>query len=153
MPRTITPPLRPRARRRYRTNRPNARAGPFGGFLVVSMRPYTPARAAAAAALTAQFPAAHGGPVQIGSPALLGIDPARLDRPDYGDPVTVRAGEVPVFWACGVTPQAALEAAGPRVPLAVTHAPGHMFVSDVRVEETRRPAGPAGGNGAAVGAS
>lgn len=100
------------------------------------MRPYTPSQAQAAAAITARYPAAHGAPVQIGQPELLGIDTVRLAQPDYGEPITIRPGEVPVFWACGVTPQAALEAAGSSVPLAVTHAPGHMFVTDIRVEET-----------------
>jgi uncharacterized protein YcsI (UPF0317 family) len=100
------------------------------------MRPYTPSQARAAAAITARFPAAHGAPIQIGEPESLGIEPDRLGRPDFGEAVTIRPGEVPVFWACGVTPQAALEAAGSLVPLAVTHAPGHMFVTDIRVEET-----------------
>ena len=109
-------------------------------MLVVSMRPYTLEQAQAAAVITAQFPAAHGGPIQVGNPELLGIAPERLSRPDYGDAVTVRAGEIPVFWACGVTTQAALEAAGQNVPLAVTHSPGHMFVTDILIEETRKHA-------------
>ena len=75
---------------------------------------------------TTRYPLAHGDPVQIGRPEALGI--TDLDRPDYGDPVPVHEGEIPVFWACGVTPQEAIERARP--PIAITHAPGHMFVTD-----------------------
>ncbi|MBF8298375.1 MAG: putative hydro-lyase, partial [candidate division NC10 bacterium] len=77
------------------------------------------------------FPSAHGGPVQVGDPASLGIQD--LSRPDFGDPVTIRAGEVPVFWACGVTPQAVAMQAKP--PLMITHAPGHMFITDLKDED------------------
>lgn len=77
------------------------------------------------------YPRAHGAPVHVGGPTAIGI--GDLDRPDFGDAVPVRAGEVPVFWACGVTPQVALLQA--RLPLAVTHAPGHMFITDVPEEE------------------
>lgn len=115
----------------YRTNVACEPAGAFRGPLVVSMRPYTPADAQRAARVTERFPRMHGGPVHVGDPAGLGIE--RLDRPDWGDAVTIRPGEIPVFWACGVTPQAALEAARP--PIAATHAPGHMFVSDRRDDE------------------
>jgi len=123
----------------YTTNRQTAPAGPFAGPLVVSMRPMTPAQAARAAAVTAAFPRVHGAPVHVGDAAELGI--ADLARPDYGDAVEVREGEVPVFWACGVTPQAALLAA--RLPLAITHAPGHMLVLDVTNAELAAPPGPA----------
>jgi uncharacterized protein YcsI (UPF0317 family) len=77
--------------------------------------------------ITSRFPSVHGAPVHLGDPASIGIDD--LNRPDYGDPVEVRPGEIPVFWACGVTPQAALTAA--RLPLAITHAPGCMLVTDL----------------------
>jgi uncharacterized protein YcsI (UPF0317 family) len=103
-------------------------AGRFAGPLVVSMRPVPAGLVATAVRVTAQVPAVHGAPVHIGAPAALGI--AELDRPDFGEPVDVRAGEVPVFWACGVTPQAALIES--KIPFAITHAPGHMFVTDVR---------------------
>ncbi len=99
--------------------------------MVVSMRPMTPAQAEKASAICARMPLAHGAPVHTGTPGAIGI--RDLDKPDFGDPVELRAGEVPVFWACGVTPQAvAMEA---RPPLLLTHAPGHMFVTDVRDHE------------------
>jgi len=112
----------------YRTNRPTAPAGPFAGPLVVSMRPVPAALVPVAVEVTRRFPRAHGAPVHVGDPAALGI--VDLARPDYGDPLPLRPGETPVFWACGVTPQAAAEAA--RLPLMITHAPGHMFIADLR---------------------
>ena len=112
----------------YRTNRACEPAGPFHGPLVVSMRPIPSELVPEAIAVTEGFPLAHGGPVHAGDPAALGI--ADLGRPDYGDPVPVYPDETPVFWACGVTPQAAAEAAG--VELMITHAPGHMFITDLR---------------------
>jgi uncharacterized protein YcsI (UPF0317 family) len=102
-------------------------AGIFSGPLVVSMRPVPAARIPAAAAVTARYPAVHGAPVHVGSPAALGI--ADLSKPDFGDPVTCQDGDVPMFWACGVTPQVALASARP--PFAITHAPGHMLITDV----------------------
>ncbi len=114
----------------YRTNRPCESAGVFRGPLVVSMRPYKPADAIRAVQITSRYPAVHGAPVHIGLPDDLGI--LDLGRPDYGDAVPVAADELPVFWACGVTPQAVLAAA--RLPLAITHSPGCMFVTDVRDE-------------------
>ena len=102
-------------------------AGRFAGPLVVSMRPMTPQQAIRATEITSRFTTAHGPPVQIGEPEALGI--ASLAAPQYGDPVEIRANEVPVFWACGVTPQAV--AAASRPELMITHAPGHMFVTDV----------------------
>src|SRR5689334_19763527 len=110
----------------YRTSRACAPAGRFSGPLVVSMRPMTPPQALRAAEITARFPEVHGAPVHAGDPAALGIDD--LGEPDYGDPVEVRDGEIAVFWACGVTPQAAAVASRPE--LMITHAPGHMFVTD-----------------------
>lgn len=112
----------------YRTSIECAPAGPFRGPLVVSMRPIPEPLVARATAITRDLPAAHGAPVHAGDPAALGI--ADLSRPDYGDPLPVRSGEIPVFWACGVTPQAAAVAA--RLPLLISHAPGYMFVSDLR---------------------
>ncbi|TAL56708.1 putative hydro-lyase [Pandoraea sp.] len=111
----------------YRTNVPNVAAGPFGGNLVVSMRPMRGSDAIRAVQITSRFPAVHGAPVHIGDPREIGI--ADLQAPDYGDPVTVKPNELPVFWACGVTPQEALRAA--RLPIAITHKPGHMLVTDI----------------------
>ena len=111
----------------YRTSIPTAPAGRFAGPLVVSMRPLKAADAIRAIQISSRFPAMHGAPVHLGDPSLIGI--ADLSRPDYGDAVEIRAHEIPVFWACGVTPQAAIAAA--RIPLCITHAPGHMLVTDV----------------------
>lgn len=118
----------------FRTNRPCATAGRFAGPLVVSMRPYRPEQVDAVVAVTSRYPAMHGGPVHVGDPAALGI--ANIQQPDFGDAVTVRDGEVPVFWACGVTPQLALLAAKPEI--AVTHSPGCMFVTDLRDDAFRK---------------
>src|SRR5918912_79683 len=115
----------------YRTNRACRPAGVFRGPLVVSMRPLTPAQAVRAVQVCARYPRAHGTPVHLGDPQALGI--RDLGRPDFGDPVEIRPGEVPVFWACGVTPQAvAMEA---RPPFLITHKPGHMFITDLRDTE------------------
>ncbi len=113
----------------YRTRLQCQPAGTFAGPMVVSMRPMSPAQAARAHEITARFTASHGAPVHVGDPAAIGI--VDLNRPDYGDPVTVRPDEVPVFWACGVTPTEAILRAKPD--LAVTHEPGHMFITDLRV--------------------
>lgn len=110
----------------YRTTVLCRPAGVFHGPLVVSMRPMTELQASRARSICARFPHAHGVPVHIGDPSALGI--TDLSRPDFGDPVTIHAGEIPVFWACGVTPQAVAMAA--RLPLLLTHKPGHMFVTD-----------------------
>jgi uncharacterized protein YcsI (UPF0317 family) len=112
----------------YRTTVPCTPAGRFSGPLVVSMRPLTPAQAVTATRVCARFPLAHGVPVHFGDPAALGI--RDVANPDFGDPVDIRPGEVPVFWACGVTPQAAVMQAKP--PFAITHKPGHMFLTDLR---------------------
>jgi uncharacterized protein YcsI (UPF0317 family) len=114
----------------YRTNQPCVSCGVFQGPLVVSMRPLKPADAIRAIEITARYPESHGAPVHLGFPEQIGI--ADLARPDYGDPVPIHDDELPVFWACGVTPQAVLQAA--RLPLAITHSPGCMFVTDVRDE-------------------
>ena len=110
----------------FRTSLPTVEAGPFRGPLVVTMRPLRAADAIRAVQITSRYPAVHGAPVHLGDPGLIGVDD--LARPDYGDAVEVRADEIPVFWACGVTPQAALLNARP--PLAITHAPGAMLVTD-----------------------
>ena len=115
----------------YRTDAPCQPAGIFHGNLVVSMRPMTPRQAIQATLICQRFPHAHGAPVYFGDGAGLGIQD--LAKPDYGEAVTIHAGEVPVFWACGVTPQNVLRQAKP--PLAITHAPGHMFVTDMRDED------------------
>jgi uncharacterized protein YcsI (UPF0317 family) len=110
----------------YRTSRPCHAAGRFSGPLVVSMRPMRPDQAIRATQVTSRYASVHGAPVHVGDPRELGIED--LDAPHYGDPVEVREGEVPVFWACGVTPQAV--AAASRPELMITHAPGHMFITD-----------------------
>ena len=111
----------------YRTNVMCESAGRFSGPLVVSMRPLNASDAIRAIQITSRFPAVHGAPVHLGDPSLIGI--RDLSRPDYGDPVDVLADEMPVFWACGVTPQAAI--AQQRLPFAITHAPGCMLVTDI----------------------
>jgi uncharacterized protein YcsI (UPF0317 family) len=110
----------------FRTCVPCRPAGRFAGPLVVSLRHIPAGLVPTAIQVTARYPAVHGAPVHVGAPDVIGI--ADLDRPDFGDPVDPADGDVPVFWACGVTPQAALETARP--PFAITHAPGHMFVTD-----------------------
>ena len=115
----------------YRTNRPVRECGPFGGGLVVSMRPMLPGDVARATAICRRFPNSHGEPVHVGDPAALGI--ADLDAPDFGDPPVMRPGEVPVFWACGVTSLAALERAA--LPIFITHAPGYMLITDLLDKE------------------
>ncbi|MFF5990298.1 putative hydro-lyase [Prauserella flavalba] len=112
----------------YRTNRECRPAGSLSGPLVVSMRPIPADLVATAVRVTSRYPAVHGAPVHIGSPGLLGIDD--LGNPDFGDAVEVRPGEIPVFWACGVTPQAAVMRSRPS--FAIGHAPGHMAITDVR---------------------
>jgi uncharacterized protein YcsI (UPF0317 family) len=112
----------------YRTNIACAPAHPFAGPMVVSMRPLKPADAIRAVQITSRFPSVHGAPVHLGLPEAIGI--ADLSRPDYGDPVPIAADEIPVFWACGVTPQSVIAAA--RLPFAITHAPGLMLVTDLK---------------------
>lgn len=112
----------------FLTNIPCEPAGIFHGNMVVSMRPIPYGQVVRAVTATAAMPKVHGAPVHIGDPALIGI--ADITKPDFGDSVEIHAGDVPVFWPCGVTPQAAIMAAKPE--LAITHAPGHMFLTDVR---------------------
>lgn len=111
----------------YKTNIPCAAAGPFAGQMVVSMRPMSAANAIRAIQICSRFPSVHGAPIHLGNPSEIGI--ADLNKPDFGDAVSVQPSEIPLFWACGVTPQVALQAA--KLPLAVTHEPGHMLVTDL----------------------
>lgn len=106
-------------------------AGVFKGFMVVTMRPVPENLVAKAVQITSRYAAVHGGPIHIGNPLRIGIKD--LYKPDFGDSVTIKTGEIPVFWACGVTPQAALTQAKPDI--CITHAPGHMFISDILNEE------------------
>jgi uncharacterized protein YcsI (UPF0317 family) len=110
----------------YRTNIACEPAGPFAGNMVVSMRPFKPADAIRAIQICSRFPSVHGAPVHFGDPEQIGIK--HIQTPDFGDAVTIKEGEVPVFWACGVTPQVAVEQAKP--PFCITHAPGCMLVTD-----------------------
>jgi uncharacterized protein YcsI (UPF0317 family) len=114
----------------HRTNIACKPAGVLEGPMVVSMRPMTPAQAVQAVQVTSRYPAVHGAPVHWGDPAAIGI--GNVDKPNWGDAVTIHAGEVPVFWACGVTPQAVLMQAKPE--FAITHSPGCMFVTNVKDE-------------------
>jgi uncharacterized protein YcsI (UPF0317 family) len=115
----------------YITSIPTTPAGAFHGPMVVSMRPIPPEKVVRAVQVTSRFPSVHGAPVHIGDPAAIGI--RDISRPDLGDAVRIESGEVPVFWACGVTPQAVAMASKP--PLMLTHAPGYMFITDRRDAE------------------
>ncbi|MEO1314726.1 MAG: putative hydro-lyase [Pseudomonadota bacterium] len=111
----------------FRTTLMTRPAGPFGGGMVVSMRAIATARVEEAVAISARFPHAHGSPVHIGDPAQIGIED--LSAPHWGDPAPIAEGQTPVFWACGVTPQAATLRA--KLPLCITHEPGKMLITDV----------------------
>lgn len=115
----------------YKTNIACEKAGIFEGPTVVSMRPMSAENAIRAVQITSRFPAVHGAPLHIGDPSLIGIED--MSKPDFGDAVTIKPGEVPVFWACGVTPQAVAMQSKPSI--MITHAPGCMFISDVRDEK------------------
>lgn len=117
----------------YNTNIPCVSAGIFSGNMVVSMRPIPHRLVPVAVEITAQMPRVHGAPVQIGCPEAIGIQD--IAKPDYGDMVTIRDGEVPVFWPCGVTPQNVVM--NSRPDFAITHAPGHMFITDVKNVELK----------------
>ena len=106
-------------------------AGPFSAPLVVTMRPMTPKQAVRAVQITTRFHLTHGAPVHIGAPEKIGIKD--LNHPDFGDAVTIQPEEIPVFWACGVTSQ--LAATSVPLPRVITHAPGHMFISDLKDED------------------
>ena len=111
----------------YRTNIECKPAGRFSGNMVVSMRPFVASDAIRAVQICTRFPSVHGAPVHLGDPSLIGIND--INQTDFGDSVTLNEGELPVFWACGVTPQVALEQAKP--PFCITHSPGCMLVTDV----------------------
>jgi len=112
----------------YKTNIQCESAGVFSGPMVVSMRPIKKEQVVRAIQITSRYPSVHGAPIHIDDPKGLGIE--KIDCPDFGESVTVKEGEVPVFWACGVTPQ--LAAAASRSPFMITHSPGHMFITDVK---------------------
>jgi uncharacterized protein YcsI (UPF0317 family) len=112
----------------YRTSIQTQSAGRFHGPVVVSMRPLKPADAIRAVQITSRLPAVHGAPIHLGYPEQIGI--ADLNKPDYGHALPLESGELPVFWACGVTPQAAITVA--KLPFAITHAPGYMLVTDLK---------------------
>lgn len=111
----------------YRTNIACQTAGRFSGNIVVSMRPFLASDAIRAVQICTRFPAVHGAPVHLGDPSLIGI--ADINQTDFGDAVTIKGNEIPVFWACGVTPQVAIEQARP--PFCITHSPGCMLVTDL----------------------
>ncbi|MGG0846388.1 putative hydro-lyase [Peribacillus simplex] len=115
----------------YKTNISCVEAGIFHGKMVASMRPIPQKDVVRAAQVTSRFPAVHGGPIHIGDPEAIGI--SNIQQPDFGDAVTIREGEVPVFWACGVTPQSIAMETKPAI--MITHAPGHMFITDIRDEK------------------
>ncbi len=110
----------------YVTGRECVPSGPFSGPMVVSMRPYRPAEIPRAVSASGRYPTMHGAPVHIGNPEALGIED--LDKPEFGESISIAEDEVPVFWACGVTPQAVAMQARPS--FMITHSPGHMFVTD-----------------------
>jgi uncharacterized protein YcsI (UPF0317 family) len=115
----------------YVTNIDTQSAGVFSGPMVVSMRPIRRDLIVRAVQVTSRFPAVHGAPIHIGDPEAIGIED--ISRPDLGDPTEIEEGEVPVFWACGVTPQ--VVAMKSKLPLMITHSPGHMFITDKRDED------------------
>lgn len=110
----------------YRTSIATVAAGPFHGPMVVSMRPMSPADAIRAVQITTRFPSVHGAPVHIGKPEMIGIKD--IAKPDYGDALPVQDDELPVFWACGVTPQSVIASVKPE--FCITHYPGSMLVTD-----------------------
>lgn len=113
----------------FNTNIKLQPSGKFHGNMVVSMRPIPNDLVVKAVNVTASMPRVHGAPIQIGNPEAIGIKD--VTKPDYGDSVTINEGEVPVFWACGVTPQNAVMQTKPEI--AITHSPGHMFITDVKM--------------------
>lgn len=115
----------------FRTTLRTIPIGRFHGPIVVSMRAIAERDVARACEITATLSQAHGGPLHVGDPAAIGI--TDLERPRWGDPMPLHRGEIPVFWACGVTPQAVIAEVRPE--LAITHAPGHMFLTDLRARE------------------
>ena len=115
----------------YITNIECVPAGIFNGPMVVSMRPIAEELVEKAISITSRFPRVHGAPIHVGDPAKIGIKD--ISKPDFGDSVSIKKGEIPVFWACGVTPQAAVMRVKPE--LVITHAPGHMFITDIKDDD------------------
>ncbi|MGH1486925.1 MAG: putative hydro-lyase [Cellvibrionaceae bacterium] len=111
----------------FKTNIDTNAAGVFNGKTVVTMRPFSAADAIKAVQITSRYRSVHGAPIHLGDPSLIGIDD--LSQPDFGDKVEVKKGEIPVFWACGVTPQLAIEQA--KIPFCITHKPGYMLITDL----------------------
>ena len=111
----------------YRTSIATTPAGVFSGPMVVSMRPIPASQVSDAVRITSRYPAVHGAPVHVGDPAAIGIED--LSQPDFGEAIDIPEGTIPVFWACGVTPQAIVMNSQPS--LAITHAPGKMLVTDI----------------------
>ena len=110
----------------YVTGRECVPSGPFSGPMVVSMRPYRPDEIPLAVTVSSRYPMMHGAPVHIGDPEALGV--RNLEEPEFGDPISIDEDQIPIFWACGVTPQAVAMKVAP--PLVITHSPGHMFITD-----------------------
>lgn len=110
----------------YVTDRECTPSGPFSGPMVVSMRPYRPEEIPTAVSASVRYPTMHGAPVHVGEPDSLGV--RNMDEPEFGESISIEKDEVPVFWACGVTPQAVVMSA--QLPLVITHSPGHMFITD-----------------------
>src|ERR687885_601624 len=115
----------------YTTKRDCVPSGAFAGPLVVSMRPYRAEELPLVVSVTGRYPSMHGAPIHVGAPEALGIED--IDDPEFGDPVAIEEGQIPVFWACGVTPQAVAMSA--KAPLMITHSPGYMFITDRRHSE------------------
>jgi uncharacterized protein YcsI (UPF0317 family) len=115
----------------YRTNIALKPVEGFSGEMVVSMRPIKKEKVADACVVTSHFPRMHGSPIQVGYPEMIGIND--VSTPDYGDPIEIKVDEIPLFWPCGVTPQNVITAM--KLPFAITHAPGHMFVTDKKDSE------------------
>ena len=115
----------------YVTNIPTIPAGEFSGPMVVSMRAIPQEKVVRAVQVTSRFPSVHGSPVHVGDPGAIGIKD--ISKPDFGDATKLNPGDVPVFWACGVTPQSVAMSSKPSI--MVTHSPGHMFITDMRDED------------------
>ena len=118
----------------YKTNIDTTPAGPFRGNTVVSMRPMTPKNAIRSIEITSRFPHTHGAPIHFGNPAQIGIDD--IMKPDWGEPQEFTSEEIPVFWACGVTPQNAIRIAKPEI--CITHTPGSMLITDLPAHRDTR---------------
>lgn len=111
----------------YRTNIQTIEAGPFNGEIVATLRPLSVENAIRAVEITSRFPQAHGTPIHFGDPSAIGI--TDINNPEFGEAPDINEGEVPVFWACGVTPQIAIQNAKPSI--CITHAPGRMLITDI----------------------